>query len=217
MNGLIMWMNYILGAFAFMTTVACLIVVDMWINRVLNLEQRWQVELRNRVSKWLTQCRKKRLLHRIDVNRYKLKRLADVESFPTPEMIAIANQIKNDVDAAEAFVEPEPTDMEKAVEVTKVDIELGSQIFDKIDEMILLETQAKLIPLATLGNIIDVRNYGDYVEEVASATKDGLNLGVYKTKMATTPEYINSYIVKKTTIVVLTTMTNLNNRTIGLT
>lgn len=217
MNGLIMWMNYILGAIAFITTIACLIVIDMWINRVLNLEQRWQEELRNRASKWLIQCKKKRLLHRIDVNRYKLKRLADVEPFPTPEMVAIVNHIKNDVNAAEAFVEPEPTDMEKAVEVTKTDIELGSQIFDKIDEMILLETQTRLLPIATLGNLIDVRDYGDYVKDVASATKDGLNLGVYKTKMVTTPEYINSYIVKKTTIVVLTTITNLNNLTRGLT
>lgn len=186
----------------------CVKVIDM----LIDLENRWRLELKDRFLDWYWAMRKKFALRRISVNHHKMKRLSDVEGEPTPEMLAIAERIEKDVQFVSSYNTPEPAPEDLAKAITEDDISISTLILNKIDEMIILETENILVPLASVNHNIDVRNYGDHVKSVAESVQKGLNLEIYKTNTIFTPEYINSYIVKKSSVMVLTTMMNLNKQ-----
>ena len=53
---------------------------------------------------WYWLCKKNAAIRRINVNKYKLSRLAEVEDTPTPEMIAIVDKVSKDVDFVKSYV-----------------------------------------------------------------------------------------------------------------
>lgn len=180
------------------------------INRILSLMTRWDIEWKDRVLDWYWLKKKQAALRRIEVNKFKLQRLSEVEEIPTPEMLSIVNKITKDVNFVNSYTPKEESEDEKAEPITDEKITMASLICNKIDEMVIMEVQNLLLPLASVGTGIDVRNYADYIQTVATAVQAGLNIGIYKTDTIFKPEYINSYIVKKSAVMVLTTMTSLN-------
>lgn len=202
-------MNVCIGLFLIFCSV---FIFTKILDVTIDLEEKWKTVLKVRFDKWLLLKKQGALLHRINLNRFKLKRLSVVEEVDTPEMLALSSRLEADVELFKTLGGPAKSEMDLAEPVVEDDITLSTLIFDKIDEMIILETQAVLFPLAYTGDAIDVRNYGNYMQTVAKAVQNGLNLGVYKSTTVFKPEYINSYIVKKSSIMILTTMMELNKQ-----
>lgn len=208
-------MEYINGLVIALTMeviIICGISLCILINHGIKLRDKWNRYLRADFLDWRLERKKKAAERRVNTNIHKLRNLSSIEETPTPEMIALANRISADTALVKSLTEDiiEAEGDISALSVIDDDITLATLICNKIDEMIILETQNVLFPLASTGVAIDVRNLANYVETVATSVQAGLNCNVYNTTTILTPKYINTYIVKKSSVVVLTTMTNLN-------
>lgn len=210
MEGITSGMNAVLVSTTILITILCGILIFTLINTGLKLRDKWKLELKDDFLDWYWLCKKNAAIRRINVNKYKLSRLAEVEDTPTPEMIAIVDKVSKDVDFVKSYVVEEEPEEDIVKPITEECIAITGLICDKIDEMILLEVQNLLLPLASTGNGIDVRNYANYIETVSTAVYNGLNPDVYSANTMFVAEYFNSYIIKKSSVVILTTMTSLN-------